>query len=104
MKDSFIVQYAVQLWIASLGLTGPFGAFVSLVATRILGDMLDRGLIELDIQIDKLKEALKEEKWREAALKAYNKARKQVYSDEEKEKIRKEYLKAIRDYATISGV
>lgn len=62
--------------------------------------MLDKGIIQLDIQIDKLKEALKDPQWRDAAEKAYKKASAKVYTEEEKDAIRKQYLDALSKYAT----
>lgn len=62
--------------------------------------MLDRGLIVLDIKIDKIKEALKDPQWREAAGKAYAKATAGVKTESEKDEIRKEYLAALSKYAT----
>lgn len=98
MKNSFVVQYGVHLWLASIGLTGPFGAFVAFFATRVLGDMLDRGIIKIDISIDKLKQALKEKDWKDAAEKAYGKAIAKVYTEKEKDEIRTEYLAALSKY------
>ena len=100
LKNSFVVNYAVHMWIASMSISGPLGAFVAFFAKRILGDMIDRGLIVVDIQIDKLKQALKDKQWKEAALKAYNHASARVYSEAEKDAIRKEYLDALSKYAT----
>ncbi len=62
--------------------------------------MLDNGLILVDIQIDKLGQALKDPQWRQAAGKAYAHASKRVYTEEEKNAIRKQYLDALARYAT----
>ena len=99
MKNSFVVNYAVHLWIASLGVSGPFGALIAYVAKLILGEMLDRGLIVVDIQMDRLNEALKDSQWRDAAEKAYKKAVAKVYTEEEKDAIRKQYVAALVKYA-----
>lgn len=85
---------------AAFGLSGIPATIFAFVASRILGEMLDRGIIVLDIQIDKIKEALKDPQWREAAQKAYEKASARVYTEEEKNAIRKEYLDALAKYAT----
>lgn len=85
---------------AALGLSG-FGAWIfGLVAANVLGVMLDRGIIVMDIGIDKLKEALKDPQWRAAAEKAYKKASARVYTEEEKNAIRKQYIDALSKYAT----
>lgn len=103
LKDSFIIQFVVRLWLKSAGVTGPFGAFVSFFVTRILGDLLKREIIIIDIKIDKWKEALKDPEWKEAAKIAYDSAMAKVYTQEEKLKIRKQYEKALSDYATFGN-
>jgi hypothetical protein len=100
-KNLFVVHYASNVWVASLGLTGPFGALVAFLIRLAMGDMLDRGIILADITLDKLKEALKEPQWKEAALKAYKSAiAKPKLSEEEKDVIREQYLDALSKYAT----
>lgn len=79
---------------------GPLGAFLGFILSIILGKMLDNGLIVLDIQIDKVKEAMKDPQWRAAAEKAYKTAVARVYTEEEKNVIRKQYLEALARYAT----
>ena len=100
MKDSFVVNYAVKLWLTSMGVSGFFGGFLSFIAVRVLGSMIDKGLIVVDIKIDKLKEALKDPEWRDAAKKAYDLASARVYTEAEKDEIRKQYQKALAAYAT----
>lgn len=103
MKNSFIVQYAVHMGLAALGLTGPLGALVAFFASWFLGTLLDEGLIVLDIQIDKWKEAMKDPKWRDAALKAYNKASSKVLTEKEKDEVRQQYIDALGDYAAFGN-
>lgn len=98
MKDSFTIRYAVQLWLATMGVPTPVGYVVGLIAAHFLGDLVDKGLIKIDITIDKLREALKDPEWRDAALKAYNHAQAKVYTEAEKNEIRKEYHKALDRY------
>lgn len=100
MKNSFVVNYAVHLWLAAMGVSGFWGGFVAFFATRLLGSMLDKGLILVDIQLDKLQQALKDSEWRDAAQKAYNLASARVYTEEEKNAIREQYKKALASYAT----
>lgn len=100
MKNSFVVNYAVNLWLTAMGVPPFLSGIIGFFARRFLGDMLDRGLILIDIQIDRLREALKDPQWRAAAEKAYNLAQARVYTEEEKDAIRKQYQKALADYAT----
>lgn len=89
--------------IASLGLGGPIGAFAAFLAEKFLTVLLDRGLIILDISMDGWSEARKDPKWRDAAEKAYKKASSRVYTEEEKNAIRKEYMAALSNYATFGN-
>lgn len=88
---------------ASLGLAGFPAAIVGFFAKIVLGALLDRGIIVVDIQLDKLKEGLKEIEWKTAIEKAYGDALKKVYSEEEKNAIRKEYLDALSKYASFGN-
>lgn len=98
MKNSFTVQYAVHLWIASLGIAGFPATALGFIAAYVLGSMLDRGIVSLDISIDRLKQALKNPQWRAAAEAAYRKATSKVYTEKEKDEIRKQYLAALDAY------
>ena len=100
MRDSFIVQLAVKLMIAQLGI-GSLGAFfLAPIAAWILGVLLDRGIVKIDLTIDSIKEAMKEPEWRKFAKEAYEHSSSRVYTMEEKIAIRNEYLAALRKYAT----
>lgn len=104
MKNSFVVQYAVHLLLASMGIPGGFlGAIVGKFSAWVLGEFLDRGIVVVDIQIDKLKEALKDKQWQAAALKAYETASARVYTEAEKNAIREQYKKALAAYATFGN-
>lgn len=100
MKNSFVVKYSIHLWLTTMGVSGPLGAFISFIATHVLGSMLDNGIIVLDISVDRIKEAMKDPVWRIEAQNAYKKATARVYEQWEKDKIRKEYLDALSKYAT----
>lgn len=65
--------------------------------------MMDRGIVVLDIKIDKLKQALKDPQWKSAALKAYQAASKGILTEDEKNAVRKQYEKALADYATFGN-
>lgn len=83
-----------------MGISGPFGAFISFIASHVLGSMLDNGIIVLDITMDRINEAMKDPMWRQDAQRAYKNATKKVYTEWEKQAIRDEYLKALSKYAT----
>ena len=98
MKDSFIVQLSVHTWIAGLGLSAFPAAVLGLVARTILGAMADRGIVKLDIGLDALEQARKDPKWRAGAEKLWKKTTAGVYTEKEKDEIRKQYLDALGDF------
>jgi hypothetical protein len=90
------------LLLAQLGIAGGFlglvgGYFISL----ILGELADRGIIQIDITLDALEQAKKDPKWRAAAVAVYAKASKGAKTEEEKIEIRAQYQKILADYATL---
>lgn len=98
MKDSFIVRYSIELWLKSKGVGGPLGAFLTFVLSRAIGEMLDRGIIQIDLSLDALKMALQDKEWKEDAKKLWDKAISKAHTEEEKQAIRKAYLDALNDY------
>lgn len=98
MKDSFIVRFAVHAWLQSLGARGPLGVLLATIISRIIGDMADRGIIIVDLRLDKIREAMKEDQWKEAATKAYKVATAKVYTEKEKNAIRDQYIRALGEY------
>lgn len=97
-RDSFTVQFAVNVWLTSKGLTGFWGKIIGTLAAYFIGEMVDAGILLVDLTSDRLKQALKDVKWKDEALKAYNKASSKVYTEEEKESIREEYRKILDSY------
>lgn len=87
------------LWLTSIGLTGPVGAIVGFIATKILESVLDKGILKIDLTIDSIKVAMQEEQYKKLAEAAYGKATARVYTEVEKDAIRKQYLDALRDFA-----
>lgn len=104
MKDSFIVNFALHLWLAHFGIAGPLADFIAFFGTRFLGSLLDRGILVIDLTLDSIKLALKEDQYRKLAEVAYKKAIAKVYTEGEKDEVRKQYLDALRDFARVGRV
>lgn len=104
MKDSFIVNFALHLWLAHFGIAGPLADLISFFGTRFLGSLLDRGILVIDLTLDSIKLALKEDQYRKLAEAAYKKAIAKVYTEGEKDEVRKQYLDALRDFARVGRV
>ena len=102
MKHSPTLKLVIGIWIAKLGLSAIPAALLTFVAGLVLGSMLDKGIIKVDVFLDTIREAMKDPKWREAATKLYGKASARVYSEEEKNEIRKDYLRALGEYASLA--
>lgn len=108
-KDLFIVKFAVELWFVAIKGKVPWAApfltflqpILAFFAERILGSFVDWGILVIDLTLDKIKVALEREDYRQAALKAYEKAIKKVYTEGEKDAIRLEYLNTIRKFVRI---
>lgn len=83
-----------------VSVSGPWGFLLIAIGSRILGSMLDKNIIRLDLTLDHLKEAAKDPMWREQVGKIYSKAIERVYTDAEKEVIRRQYMDTLKQYAT----
>lgn len=92
-------------WLIAMGVSvsGPWGLFLIAVGCRILGSMLDKGIIELDITLDHIKQAAKDPQWRDQVAKIYAKTILKVYTESEKDEIRKQYMEVLKHYATFSN-
>ena len=88
----------MNVWLTSKGLTGFWGKILGTIAGYFIGEMIDYSILAIDLTADRMKQALKDINWRDAALKAYNKASSKVYTEEEKKEIRAEYLKILDNY------
>lgn len=98
MKNLFVVQLGVSLWLASWGITGWFANFISPIASWFLSDIVERGILLIDLTMYSIKLGMQEEKFKELAKAAHDRATARVYTEEEKVEIRKQYLDAIRDF------
>jgi hypothetical protein len=97
-KDSFLAHLGSSVILGKFNIAGywarPFG-----FAIRCgIGFIVETGVFHIDLTMDAIKEGLKKEEFKKDALNAYKKATAKVYTEEEKARIRKEYL------AIISGI
>lgn len=99
MKNSFVVQLGVSLWLSSWGITGIFAEFLSPIAAWFLGDIADKEILLIDLTAYAIKLGMQEEKFKKLAKAAHDRAIAKVYSEEEKDAIRKQYLDALREFA-----
>lgn len=91
----FLTRLGVSLFLAKYGIVGRLGDFLGFFLRSFVGILVESGVYHLDLTLDSYREGKKLEEFKEAASKAYEKATKKVYDENEKEKIRQEYLKII---------
>lgn len=115
MKDLFVVELAVKLgfellkkqlpsWIGKTILGGPIGFILTHFAQKFLGMLVEQGILLVDFGIISAKVAMENEEYAKFAKEAYDRAKKRVYSEEEKQSIREEYLKALSKFGTIGRI
>lgn len=110
MKDLFVVKLGVKLgiealkrsapwWIGKFVLSGPLGFVISFFGEKFLGLLVERAIIQIDIGINGIKEAMSLEEYRQFAKETYERASAKVYTEEEKKVIRQQYLDALSRFA-----
>lgn len=102
MKSSPTLKLVIAIWIAKLGLVGLPASILTFVAALVLGSMLDQAIIKIDVFLDTVREAMKDPKWRDQATALFKTATARVYTEKEKDEIRKQYLDALGDYASLA--
>lgn len=112
MKNTFIVELAVKLGFELLKskapalfskffFSGPIGFILQYFAKRYLGFLVSEGLLVIDFGLISARVAIEKQQFTEFAERAYKKAKAKRYTEAEKDAIRKEYLKALRDFGVI---
>lgn len=64
---------------------------------------MESGIYHVDLTLDAYKEGKKVQEFKDMASRAYEKATAKVYSEEEKDEIRKEYLKIISNIGNVGN-
>lgn len=94
-KDSFSAHLGSTLILGKFNLAGPIASALGFLLRSVIGFLMETGIYKIDLTLDALKEGQKQKQFEKDALEAYKKATKKVYSEEEKNAIRAEYLKII---------
>lgn len=102
-KDLFITRLGVNLILAKFKINGPLAKILDLFLRYAVGFLIEEGVFIIDLAVDSYKEGMKLEEFEEEAKKAYEKATKRAYSEDEKNEIRKEYLKIISSIGNIGN-
>ncbi len=102
-KNLFITHFAVGLLISSLGLPGWLSLILGFFGEKLLGALLDEGILIADLSISSLKVAMSESEYKDEAEKAYATATARVYTEAEKAVIRAQYLDAISRFGAVGN-
>lgn len=100
-KDIFVVRLGVNLTLSRLGITGPLAKVVSPIISGLIGLLMEVGVFKIDLTIDAYREGQKLEEFKKQAKEAYDLATKKVYTEEEKQKIRNQYLAIISKFGQL---
>lgn len=100
-RKSFVVELSVDVILAKFGIYGKLAHFLGFFAKGLLGLGLEMGVFKLDITIDSIKEARKLKTFDRLALDAYARTISKVHTEDEKAKIRKDYLNIISDFGPV---
>lgn len=114
MANLFIVKFVTELgfavlkrkassWVGSYILGGPIGFVLSYFAEKYLGLLVQEGILQIDLGLYAAKVGMERDEYKKFAEKAYEKASKKVYSEDEKQKIREEYLAALRNFGSVGN-
>lgn len=89
------------LWLTSIGVTGFWAGPLGWIASIILGSILDRGILAIDLSVSSIRVALEDNQYRALAKQAYAHATARVYTEAEKGAIRKQYLDVIAKFGAV---
>lgn len=106
MKNSFTVRLAAKLTIMALGVPPGFILeTLTAVFAFFLGAALDHKIIPaIDVTLDGLREGSKIAEFRKQAAVEYARASKRALSEDEKNEIRKDFLRTLEPVARINGM
>jgi len=91
-RDLFTVRLGVSLILAKFGITGLLAEVIGLPFRGIVGLMIQDGIFLIDVSLDAIKEGQKIPEFEKLATEAWVKATARVYTEGEKDAIRKQYL------------
>lgn len=110
MKDLFVIELGVEAMFSALKASSPAAApfigfiqpIVAYIAKAFLGFLVERGIYVIDLGTDAIKVGLQKPEFKEKIEKLYKKATARVYSEAEKNEIRKAYLDTLRKFGHVA--
>lgn len=101
-RDLFTVRLGAKLTLMKYGVAGPGAAAGAYFLRGVFAVAIDSGVMVIDLTLDSIREGIKDEEFRREALALYEHTIKKVYSPDEKEKIRKQYLDVISKIGVVN--
>ena len=102
-RDMFTVQLASALLLSQFGIVGIGAAILGRILRGVLGAFLDFGILTIDLVLDKIREGRKLKDFEKIAEDLWQRANKGKKSEEEKQKIREEYLAVLRKIGPVGN-
>lgn len=102
-KDMFTVRLGVALTLGRFGIVGGLASFLGFFIRGFLGVIIEDGVFLIDLALDSYREGEKLEEFKKEAKAAYENATAKIYDEDEKEKIRKQYLDIISKIGTVGN-
>lgn len=100
-KDLFIVRLGTSLILTKLGIVGVGAKALAPFVAGFIGLIYELGVFQIDLSLDSLKEGRKLEEFKDQAEKAYQHAVERVYAEDEKQKIREQYLAIVSKFGSM---
>jgi len=104
-RKLFMSQLGSNLLLIQLGINpaGFVGVVLGFLLVGVIGYIVESGIFIIDISLDALREGMKLKEFSKAATLAYDRATAKVYTEKEKEAIRREYLKIISNIGPVGN-
>ena len=99
-KNTFLVRLGTNLAFKNFGIMKPPKS-LGFILRAVTGFLIEIGVYKIELTMDSISEGRKLSEFREEAYKAYKETTKKVYSEEEKIKIREEYLGIIEKIGSV---
>lgn len=100
-RDLITVQMGAKLTLMKYGIVGPQAKAGAYFLRGVFAVAIDSGVFLIDLTKDAIVLGMQDSEFKEEAGKLYEHTIKRIYSPEEKEKIRQDYLKIISKIGVI---
>jgi hypothetical protein len=102
-RDLFTVRLGVTVLLGQLGIVGGLARFLVPILSGFVGLLMDKGVFVIDISLDSLREGKKLKNFERDAEREFKRATARLYNEEEKQKIRLQYLSIIANIGAVGS-